>query len=284
MSIKDISAIEEELIQTRSVTVTQIKISLIISIINTAFLFGLVLMFVLMLVNALLAERQSRQKFSLANDQLRHYALRIEDQATLQERNRIAREIHDSLGHVLTAQSIQLENALLFSQTHPEKTQAFLTEAQKLAAMALKEIRQSVSSLRSDPLQGKTLESALVMLIEDFYKNTHITLDSSISLTHPLTSEVITAIYRIVQEALTNISKHSEATQVTLQLYTSREHLYLLIQDNGQGFNPEQNTTGFGLQGMRERTLALGGYFQLSSKISAGCCLSVDIPLVKWLL
>jgi signal transduction histidine kinase len=75
---------------------------------NTAIAFGLTLLFILLLVNALLSERQSREKLLLANEQLRQYALRIEDQATLQERNRIAREIHDALGHALTAQSIQL--------------------------------------------------------------------------------------------------------------------------------------------------------------------------------
>jgi signal transduction histidine kinase len=81
---------------------------------NAAVTFGLALLFILLLVNALLAERQSREKLLLANERLRQYALRIEDQATLQERNRIAREIHDALGHALTAQSIQLENAQLF--------------------------------------------------------------------------------------------------------------------------------------------------------------------------
>ncbi len=93
---------------------------------NAAVTFGLTLLFILLLVNALLAERQSREKLLLANEQLRQYALRIEDQATLQERNRIASEIHDALGHTLTAQSIQLENALLFLPPDAEKTASFL--------------------------------------------------------------------------------------------------------------------------------------------------------------
>jgi signal transduction histidine kinase len=283
ISVKDLPAIQLELTQPKPVTLNEIRIWFIISSINTAFLFGLVLVFVLMLVNALLAERQSRQKLTLAHDQLREYALRIEDQATLQERNRIAREIHDSLGHAMTAQSIQLENALLFCHSNPDKTQAFLTEAKQLVATALKEIRQSVSRLRSDSLQGRTLESALATLIQDFYKRTNITPDSKISLTYPLTAEVMTAVYRIVQEALTNICKHSDATQVTLQLQTIHRHLHLLISDNGRGFNPEQNTTGFGLQGMQERTVALGGHFKLASEIGKGCRVTVEIPLVKFL-
>ena len=100
--------------------------------INTAITFGLTLLFILLLVNALLAERESREKLLIANNQLRQYALRIEDQATLQERNRIAREIHDALGHALTAQSIQLENALLFLPPNTEKSKSFLEESQRL--------------------------------------------------------------------------------------------------------------------------------------------------------
>ena len=119
----------------------------------TGFLFcGLVLAFVLMLVNALLAERSSRQQLTTAHQQLHRYALRIEDQATLQERNRIAREIHDAVGHNLTALRIQLENAVFFYQADPEKTETHLQTAQQLAAKALKEIRYSVSTLHSDPL------------------------------------------------------------------------------------------------------------------------------------
>lgn len=99
--------------------------TLLILQLNIALTFGLTLLFTLLLVNTLLAERQSRQRLQQANAQLRQYALRIEDQATLQERNRIAREIHDALGHALTAQSIQLENAQLFLPAGADKTAAF---------------------------------------------------------------------------------------------------------------------------------------------------------------
>lgn len=251
--------------------------------INSVIFFGLFLVFVLLLVNALLSERQSRQQLALAHDQLRRYALRIEDQATLQERNRIAREIHDSLGHALTAQSIQLENALLFCKSDTEKTRAFLTEARQLGATALREIRQSVSALRSEPLQGRSLESAIADLAQDFRRTTNITPDCTICLSCPVTAEVSTAIYRIAQEALTNISKHGVATRVTLQLRIKAGWIHLLVEDNGRGFNPKQNTTGFGLQGMRERALGLGGYFKIASEPGAGCRVNVDIPLAKLL-
>lgn len=249
--------------------------------INTAITFGLALLFILLLVNALLAERQSREKLLLANAQLRQYALRIEDQATLQERNRIAREIHDSLGHALTAQSIQLENALLFLPPNAEKTATFLREAKQLGAKALQEVRRSVSTLRADPLKGQSLTTAIAKAIDQFRQTTGINPTCDIRLNRPLPTDINTALYRILQESLTNIYKHSAATQVSLSLYESLDSIDLHIHDNGRGFDPERNTTGFGLQGMRERTAALGGQFSLISQPGQGCHITVSLALPK---
>jgi len=247
-------------------------------LLHATLLFGFVLAFVLLLINALLAERQSREKLAIAHQQLRQYTLRIEDQATLQERNRIAREIHDALGHLLTAQSIQLENALLFVESNLDKARIFLEEAKQLGSHALREVRQSVSTLRSDPMQGKSLTSGLTLLLEDFQRRTNIVPDCTVNLHQPLSVDIKTTIYRIVQEALTNISKHSMADEVKIELQATTHTLYLSIEDNGQGFNPNQNTTGFGLQGMRERTLALGGQFHIVSKPKAGCRITAVLP------
>ena len=216
--------------------------------INTAIAFGLTLLFILLLVNALLAERESREKLLIANTQLRSYALRIEDQVALQERNRIAREIHDALGHALTAQSIQLENALLFLPPNTEKSRSFLEESQRLGARALQEVRRSIATLRSNPLQGRSLEEAIAALLTEFQTNTGITPNSTLQLSQPIPTEISTALYRIVQESLTNIYKHSAATQIRIQLQQRYNTLHLQIIDNGQGFDPERNTTGFGLQ------------------------------------
>ena len=250
---------------------------------NAAVTFGLTLLFILLLVNALLSERQSRTKLLLAHTQLRQYALRIEDQATLQERNRIAREIHDALGHTLTAQRIQLESARLFLPAEAEKTEHFLQAAEQLGTRALQEVRRSISTLRSDPLQGLGLEAAIARLVEEFSHTAEIQPDYTLHLPQALPTEVSTALYRIVQESLTNIYKHSAATQVSLHLEQRLEKqqavAQLQIEDNGQGFDPEHNTTGFGLQGMRERTAALGGQLFLASQPGQGCRVTVAIPL-----
>ncbi len=251
---------------------------------NTAVTFGLTLLFILLLVNALLAERQSREQLLLAHNQLRQYALRIEDQAMLQERNRIAREIHDSLGHALTAQSIQLENALLFLPPGAEKSESFLREAKQLGAKALQEVRRSISTLRSDPLQGQSLAGAIAKTVAEFQNTTGIVPNCTIELSGILPTEITQALYRIIQESLTNIYKHSGATQVSLHLQQSREAIHLEIVDNGQGFEPKQNTTGFGLQGMQERTAALGGQFSLTSQPEKGCRITVSIRLPRLVL
>ena len=113
-----------------------------------------------MLTDVLLREYKSQQQLAKAREQLRQYALKAEDRATVHERNRIAREIHDSVGHVLTAQAIQLSNAIAFWQSDPPKAHQFLIESRESVRTALKDIRHSVSTLRSDPLQGKKLEKA----------------------------------------------------------------------------------------------------------------------------
>lgn len=254
-------------------------------------LFSLTLVFALLLINALLAERQSREQLEIAhqqleitNQQLCQYALRIEDQATLQERNRIAREIHDGLGHTLAAQTIQINNTLLFWQSNNDKALTFLKQAKELGAEALLEIRRSLSVLRSNPLQGQSLKSAIEKLLTDFQQTTSIEPSCKIDLPHTLPTEVNTALYRIVQESLTNICKHAEATSVTVKLLAHAGMIHLSIEDNGKGFNPTQNTTGFGLQGMRERSVALGGQLNLHSQLGTGCCISVSLPLSKLLL
>ena len=113
------------------------------------------------LVNFVLREHNSQKQLARARQQLREYALKAEDRATVNERNRIAREIHDSLGHALTAQSIQLNNAIAFWESEPDKAYSFLRESKNLVATALKEIRYSVAALRSDPLQNKSLGTAV---------------------------------------------------------------------------------------------------------------------------
>ncbi len=260
------------------------------SLLNSALLFGLVLAFVMLLVGAVLAEYESKQKLILANKRLRQYALKIENQATLEERNRIAREIHDSVGHCLTAQSIQLENVACFFSENPAKAEEHLGKARQLGKEALQNVRQSVATLRRKPLQqrsrsaspkARSLKASLEQLIQKFQSTTEIKVNFDIYLVSAISIEITTAIYRLVQEALTNVAKHSQANQVNLYLQEKANKLLLTIEDDGVGFEPEANTTGFGLQGMRERIEALDGNFSLISKLGAGCKIQVNIDIIS---
>jgi signal transduction histidine kinase len=245
---------------------------------NSALLFGLVLVFVLLMVGAILTERQSRDRLSVANDRLRRYALLVENQATLQERNRIAREIHDSVGHALTAQSIQLENVAVWLPENVARAEEHLQKARGLGKEALQNVRQSVATLRQAPLQGQSFNDAIQKLVKDFERTTGIQTAIQIQVAQGLPTDIAIALYRIVQEAMTNIAKHSQATQVNLKLNETPQEVELIVEDNGQGFDPTQNTTGFGLQSMRERTEALGGLFYLNSQLGQGCRLHLNIP------
>ena len=224
--------------------------------VNSALLLLLVIIFLLLLMNALITERQSRNQLTQAHEKLRQYAFQVEKLAATQERNRIAREIHDSLGHSLTALNLQLEGALKLWSINPTQAQSFLQEAKSLGSDALQDVRRSVTAARSDPLQGATLPDAILRLAQEFGSGQPV---CQLACPDSLTPDLNVALYRIVQEALTNIRKHSQATEVQITLQAWPNIVRLSVQDNGSGFHPDQNPTGFGLQGMQERAAALGG-------------------------
>lgn len=247
--------------------------------INLMIFFALVLLFVLLLVDALISVYRSQQELAEAHEQLRRYAAKIESQATLQERNRIAREIHDSLGHALTAQTILLENALLYLPPQADQAKSYLVSATESAYQALREVSQSVSTLRTSPLKKESLQQAIPTLVRDVCEPAHIVPRCLIELPEFLPEDINLALFRIVQEALTNTVKHSQAALVEVKLVAKCDRLHLQVIDNGKGFDPSKNTTGFGLRGMRERATALGGTCQIWSAPKAGCRISVILPL-----
>lgn len=250
---------------------------------STSLLVGLVLVFLQLLLMAAIAEAKSREQLAIAHAKLRQYALEVETLATVQERNRIAREIHDSLGHSLTAFNLHLEAALRMLRSHPKEAEKLLLEAKQLGKTALNDVRQSVAALRSDPLEGQSLAEAIAGLATDCQRMIGVRPMCTIQVDRPLPASLKTATYRIVQEALTNLCKYSAATQVTITVVLTHQ-LMVLVADNGKGFDPRQNTTGFGLQGMRERTQALGGTFELTAALGRGCQILATFPLETVLL
>jgi signal transduction histidine kinase len=243
--------------------------------------FGLALVFVVKLVRSLLNENKQRSQLTQANETLHHYALQIEALAAVQERNRIAREIHDSLGHVLTALNVQLQTALRLWKTDSSQSEHFLGQAKQLGDMAMREVRRSVASLRQESKMEKPLDIAVESLVNDFHHNTGIELQTQIKLQSCLPPHVVKTIYRIMQESLTNICKHAQATSVSIDLYEDSNRIDLLIEDNGNGFYTDSTQTGFGLLGMQERVKDLKGKFQIESSPSKGCRVKVSLPLLE---
>ena len=244
-------------------------------------LFGGILLSLQLLIDRILAEKQAKEELAIANQRIRNYALKAEENGSLQERNRIAREIHDSLGHSLTALNLHLEMAVKLSQIKPEKSREVLVEAKRLGSIALRDVRQSVSTLRSDPLHDRDLPTAIYNLADEFKLSNQIRPACYVTVPPDLPQPIAVTIYRIIQEALTNISKYAEASQVEIEIRTLGTAIELRIIDDGLGFIPTHNTTGFGLQGMRERVLSLQGKFEIISAPDRGCQIMATIPLIE---
>lgn len=235
-----------------------------------------------LMIRRLQTQLQAQQaELQQALDKERALKQQIETMATLEERNRIAREIHDSLGHSLTALNVQLQAAASLLVSDPAQAQAFLTQAQRLGTTAMQEVRQSVRTLRNADQTEQSLEAAISALAEEFRQVTGMTPIVHLHLTRSIPSLASKTLYRIVQEALTNISKYAEASQVQIELVTTEKQATLTIQDNGKGFRCDQESAGFGLQGMQERVATLNGNFCLTTEPGAGCRIEVELPLLE---
>lgn len=199
--------------------------------------------------------------------------------SAVQERHRIARDLHDSLGNALIGLNFQLQTAIGLCKSDSHQAWKFLNEARRLAEVASGEVRQSVKTLRDDEFETQSLEKLVESLVQDFEQTTGIVPQVNIELSTAVPSQFTIHIYRIIQEALNNICKYAVATAVEINVSQIYEQLHLSIKDNGRGFDPERTCGGYGLQGMRERVDILQGSFRLESQPGHGCCINVEIPM-----
>ena len=234
--------------------------------------------FVFVFTEAVLRESKAHQALGEAHQRLREYAAQIETLATAAERNRLAREIHDNLGHYLTIINVQLEAARAMLDVDPMRARSAIEKAQKLTRDGLGEIRSSIAALRALPTENRSLPEALADLVGES-EAAGVPTSLLIPGTLPqLSSPVKFALYRIAQEGLTNVRKYAHATHVDLTLDETKEHMVRLsVQDNGVGVL--STTDGFGLLGARERARALGGQIRTASSPGEGFLLEVELPL-----
>lgn len=229
-------------------------------------------------------ERNSRGRaFALsaeldeANERLRATRRQVEELAATQERNRIAREIHDTLGHSLTIVNMQIETARALISTDKAKAEIFLEKAQEVTKKGLTEIRSSVASLRSSPLDGRSLSTALEELLFSIRSEQVEPRFEVIGPVRELSQAVEAAIFRLAQEALTNVRKHALASRVEWVLsFSNPNKVSMELSDNGKGCS--DLTGGFGIIGIRERIQLLDGEVSFSTSPGNGLQLKIAIP------
>ncbi|GAT34879.1 PAS domain S-box-containing protein [Terrimicrobium sacchariphilum] len=201
--------------------------------------------------------------------------------AVISERNRLAREIHDTLAQGLTGVIVQLEAAEdARSQELDAEAGAHIARARELAAESLKEARRSVHAIRPEALSRMDLCAALADLIEKATSRTSVRGSVSVEGdSRPLPKSWEDNLLRIAQEALTNVLRHSRATEFHAKLAFASGSLQLALSDNGQGFDPTQKPDGFGLRGMRERVEAMDGSLTVESHPGTGTRIAVVLTL-----
>jgi signal transduction histidine kinase len=249
--------------------------------------FSCALLFAILLPALVVMSEKSRRQLehlanelSDANQQLREYAVQTEELVATRERNRIAREIHDSLGHYLTGVYMQLEAARALSHNPPSRLNETLEKAQALTQLGLQDIRRSVATLRAMPLQNQTLEEALRQLADQNRCNQLAIEIRTEGTPRVLPTQTTLTLYRTGQEGLTNIRKHAQASHASVVLDYRRARTVLLkISDNGAGAaGVPPDSSGFGLLGLRERAILLGGTLRLHTSPGTGFTLEVEVP------
>ena len=233
--------------------------------------------------------RTSRQRAILiqnlesAQRELEQARQRDAELATLRERERLARDLHDSLGHSLVTLSIQLEAIQRLYRVDPEKASAHLDELKNLTRASMDDLRRSLAGLRAPGLGERKLSEALQSLSVDVGQRASLEItchvDDDANQLSPAYSETL---WRAAQEALANVERHAAARRVELRLAIESHTAILSIDDDGRGLQPDAvNQPGhYGLRGMRERVEGLGGMLTFSENRQAGSSVTVSLPLL----
>jgi signal transduction histidine kinase len=222
------------------------------------------------------------QELSEAHEQLQEYALRVEELVVVEERNRLSREMHDTIGHRLTVASVQLEGAQRLCALDPERAAAMVGTVRGQVREALSDLRSTVARLRAPVEADLHLRSSLSRLMDHYEQATGLTVHSVLPDQMPdLPDTQRLALYRVAQESLTNVQKHAAAEQVWLVLAVHDDAVTLLVSDDGKGLSLTGDRGGFGLRGLRERAEHLGGDLHLEPRPGGGTQLSFRLPLAQ---
>ena len=251
------------------------------------FIFVLIFAFILTMAYQAKRERDNRLRvekllgeLEVSHRQLQDYAEKVAELATIEERNRLARDIHDSLGHYLTVINVQLEKAMAFRDRDPQAAEQAVRDAKRLAGEALQDIRRSVGALR-DTGEPFSLIQALTGLVNNL-RSSRLSIELEIDgCEEGFSQQSLMTLYRAAQEGLTNIQKHAQADCATVSIKFDDQQAGLSIVDNGQGFDPGipgKEGPHYGLQGVRERLELIRGSIKMESAPGKGTKLFITVP------
>jgi len=217
-------------------------------------------------------QREQHEQLIDANKKLRNFALTSEKLAQTQERNRLARELHDTLAHTLSSVSVQLEATKALFDRNPNGAKEMLDETLINTKNGLKETRRTLVDLRASELESYGLTQAIRNIGSSSAErggfDIQFNLDKGLDM---LPDDISHSLYRTVQEALENTLRHANASHVSINMFSSSDSIQLEIRDDGQGFNIEKiSNLNLGIRGMRERIEMLGGEFTISSNPQTG--------------
>ena len=252
------------------------------ALVQFSFVIGSLLVFVLVYVAAFIRQIEARertqklfQELELAHGQLQEYAAQVEELTISQERERMARELHDTLVQGVAGLILQLEAVDSHLESgNPDRAQAVVQQAMGRARTTLHEARRAIQALRSTALERASLIDALGREADQLAASTDIRTTFEVETGSPdLPPEAAQDILRIVQESLSNVARHARASHVHVRLARGDDGLEVVVQDNGVGFDPVQGLQRpgcFGLAGMQERAERIGGVLQVESERGEG--------------
>jgi signal transduction histidine kinase/ligand-binding sensor domain-containing protein len=204
---------------------------------------------------------------------------REREKVVAEERNRLARDLHDSAKQEALAASFHLDTALTLFDNDPKIVKNHLVEADKLIDSVRRELTDLIYELRPSAMNGERFDETINEYLVEWAHQTDIEANLQVTGFVDLSLEIKQAIYRIMQEALANVARHSAADQVKVALEYEDNHVQMTICDDGQGFDTEQHFSGIGLESMRERAVSFQGDFQIESEIRKGTKIIITIPI-----
>lgn len=239
-----------------------------------------VLIFVRMAVSEDHAKREIQQlaeHLTEANQQLRQYAAQVEELAIERERNRVAREIHDGIGHHLTALNMQIKAAQAILPTDPRRCMELLQNAEEITRRALLDVRQSVAAIRENPSDTPSILNQIPKIINEAQTAGLVTEFKLVGHPRNLPPEMNLTLLRVVQESISNTLKHAQATMYSFLIDFTNDH-EVLVKAWDDGIGSEDIRGGFGLIGMRERVNLLDGIIQIHSEKGKGFGIEIRLP------